>query len=208
MDKKHRKNSEYGKGPHLILIGFMGSGKTSIGRGLSYKLRRAFHDTDRMIEEKEGMSISEIFAAKGERAFRQMETEVLREIRDDRIGRIYSLGGGTPVLMENQPLIKKCGTVCYLRITAGEVYERLKGDTSRPLLQCDDPLARISDLIAKRSPAYERCADFVVDTGSISREMVMDAVLDNLRALGWDIPVIEKTETEKNEDTCDQRTEP
>ena len=208
MSKKHRKNSEYSKGPHLILIGFMGSGKTSIGRGLSYKLRRAFHDTDRMIEEKEGMSISEIFAAKGEEAFRQMETEVLREIRDDRIGRIYSLGGGTPVRMENQPLIKKCGTVCYLRITAEEVYERLKGDTTRPLLQCDDPLSRIRDLIAKRGPAYERCADIIADTGSISRERVMETVLERLKELGWDIPVIEKTEKEDNEDTGDQRTEP
>jgi len=208
MYKKHRKNSEYSKGPHLILIGFMGSGKTSIGRGLSYKLRRAFHDTDRMIEEKEGMSISEIFASKGESAFRQMETEVLREIRDDRIGRIYSLGGGTPVRMENQPLIKKCGTVCYLRITAEEVYERLKGDTTRPLLQCDDPLSRIRELIAKRGPAYERCADIIVDTGSISRNQVMEAILEELRKLGWDIPVIEKTEKEENEDTGDQRTEP
>ena len=207
MYKKHRKNSEYSKGPHLILIGFMGSGKTSIGRGLSYKLRRAFHDTDKMIEEKEGMSISEIFATKGERAFRQMETEVLREIRDDRIGRIYSLGGGTPVLMENQPLIKKCGTVCYLRITAEEVYERLKGDTTRPLLQCDDPLSKIKELIAKRGPAYERCADIVVDTGSISRDLVMETVLDKLRELGWDIPVIEKTEKAEDEDTCDQWTE-
>jgi shikimate kinase len=207
MYKKHRKNSEYSKGPHLILIGFMGSGKTSIGRGLSYKLRRAFHDTDRMIEEREGMSISEIFAAKGESAFRQMETEVLREIRDDRIGRIYSLGGGTPVRMENQPLIKKCGTVCYLRITAEEVYERLKGDTTRPLLQCEDPLSRIRELIAKRGPAYERCADIVVDTGSISRDQVMEAVLEELRKLGWDIPVIEKMEKD-NEDTGDQRTEP
>ena len=208
MYKKHRKNSEYSKGPHLILIGFMGSGKTSIGRGLSYKLRRAFHDTDRMIEEKEGMSISEIFASKGEGAFRQMETEVLREIRDDRIGRIYSLGGGTPVRMGNQPLIKKCGTVCYLRITAEEVYERLKGDTTRPLLQCDDPLSRIRELIAKRGPAYERCADIIVDTGSISRNQVMEAILEELRKLGWDIPVIEKTEKEENEDTGDQRTEP
>lgn len=207
MYKKHRKNSEYSKGPHLILIGFMGSGKTSIGRGLSYKLRRAFHDTDRMIEEKEGMSISEIFASKGEGAFRQMETEVLRGIRDDRIGRIYSLGGGTPVRMENQPLIKKCGTVCYLRITAAEVYERLKGDTTRPLLQCEDPLSKIKDLIAKRGPAYERCADIIVDTGSISRNQVMEAILEELRKLGWDIPVIEKTEKE-NEDTGDQRTEP
>ena len=118
------------------------------------------------------------------------------------------LGGGTPVRMENQPLIKKCGTVCYLRITAEEVYERLKGDTTRPLLQCDDPLSRIRDLIAKRGPAYERCADIIVDTGSISRERVMETVLERLKELGWDIPVIEKTEKEDNEDTGDQRTEP
>ena len=85
---KHRKNSEYQKGPHLVLIGFMGSGKTSIGRSLSYKLKRAFYDTDKMIEDREGITISDIFAAKGEKYFRELETTVLREIREDKIARI------------------------------------------------------------------------------------------------------------------------
>lgn len=188
MGNKHKKNREYEKGPHLILIGFMGSGKTSIGRGLSYKLQRAFCDTDKMIEAKEGMSISEIFASKGESAFRMMETDVLRSIRDDASPKIYSLGGGTPVQLQNQPLIKMCGTVCYLRITPEAVYERLKGDKTRPLLQCDDPLGRIRKLMAQRLPAYERCADVIVDTGDTDRENVMEDVLSRLRELGWVIP--------------------
>ena len=188
MGNRHKKNKEYEKGPHLILIGFMGSGKTSIGRGLSYKLQRAFCDTDKMIEAKEGMSISEIFASKGESAFRVMETEVLRSIRDDSSPKIYSLGGGTPVQMQNQPLIKMCGTVVYLRITPEAVYERLKGDKTRPLLQCADPLDRIRKLMAQRLPAYERCADVIVDTGDTDRENVMNDVLDRLRDLGWVIP--------------------
>lgn len=188
MGNKHKKNREYEKGPHLILIGFMGSGKTSIGRGLSYKLQRAFCDTDKMIEAKEGMSISEIFASKGESAFRMMETDVLRSIRDDASPKIYSLGGGTPVQLQNQPLIKMCGTVCYLRITPEAVYERLKGDRTRPLLQCDDPLDRIRKLMAQRLPAYERCADVIVDTGDTDRENVMEDVLSRLKSLGWVIP--------------------
>lgn len=188
MGNRHKKNKEYEKGPHLILIGFMGSGKTSIGRGLSYKLQRAFCDTDKMIEAKEGMSISEIFASKGESAFRVMETDVLRSIRDDSSPKIYSLGGGTPVQMQNQPLIKMCGTVVYLRITPEAVYERLKGDKTRPLLQCADPLDRIRKLMAQRLPAYERCADVIVDTGDTDRENVMNDVLDRLRDLGWVIP--------------------
>ena len=188
MGNRHKKNKEYEKGPHLILIGFMGSGKTSIGRGLSYKLQRAFCDTDKMIEAKEGMSISEIFASKGESAFRVMETDVLRSIRDDSSPKIYSLGGGTPVQMQNQPLIKMCGTVVYLRITPEAVYERLKEDKTRPLLQCADPLDRIRKLMAQRLPAYERCADVIVDTGDTDRENVMNDVLDRLRDLGWVIP--------------------
>ncbi len=188
MGNRHKKNKEYEKGPHLILIGFMGSGKTSIGRGLSYKLQRAFCDTDKMIEAKEGMSISEIFASKGESAFRVMETDVLRSIRDDSSPKIYSLGGGTPVQMQNQPLIKMCGTVVYLRITPEAVYERLKGDKTRPLLQCADPLDRIRKLMAQRLPAYERCADVIVDTGDTDRENVMNDILNRLRDLGWVIP--------------------
>ena len=204
MEKKHKKNKEYTKAPHLVRIGFMGSGKTSIGKSLSYKLCRAFYDTDKMIEDSEGMTISDIFASKGERYFRELETNILREIRDDRIPRIYSLGGGTPVLLQNQPLIKMCGTVVYLRIGAEEVYERLKGDTTRPLLQCDDPPSKIKKLIALRAPAYERCADIIIDTGNVSRDSVIADVLDRLRELGWKIPADYKEE-KTDEDTGDQR---
>ena len=191
MAEKHKKNKEYEKGPHLVLIGFMGSGKTSIGRSLSYKLRRAFYDTDKIIAEREGMSISEIFASKGENYFRQLETDVLRDARDDKIPRIYSLGGGTPVLLQNQPIITTCGTVVYLRIQPEAVFERLKNDTTRPLLQCDDPLEKIRKLIKERGPAYERCADIIVDTGERTRDEVIEDVLSNLRDRGWDIPVDE-----------------
>ncbi len=187
-NKGHKKNSEYKKGPHIVLIGFMGSGKTSIGRCLSYKLKRAFYDTDKMIEEREGKTISDIFAENGEKYFRELETQTLREIREDKIGRIYSLGGGTPVSLQNQPLIKTIGTVVYLRIKPEEVWERLKGDTTRPLLQCDDPLAKIQSLMQLRSPAYERCADIIIDTGSKDRDNVIEEILRKLEALGWEIP--------------------
>jgi len=188
MNKSHQKNREYDKAPHLIFIGFMGSGKSSIGRGLSYKLKRAFCDTDKMIEEMEKMTVSEIFGQKGEKYFRGLETQVLRDIRSDLSPKIYSLGGGTPVQMQNQPLIKKCGTVVYLRISPEQVYERLKGDTKRPLLQCSDPLSKIKELIAVRSPAYERCADIIVDTGDTERDDVMKDVLRKLEKAGWNIP--------------------
>ena len=183
---KHRKNKEYEKGPHLVLIGFMGSGKTSLGRSLSYKLKRAFYDTDKMIEEREGMPISGIFAVKGEKYFRELETKVLRDIREDKIPRIYSLGGGTPVSLQNQPLIKTIGTVVYLRLTPEEVWERLKGDTTRPLLQCDDPLAKIKSLMKLRAPAYERCADIIIDNGSKERDAVIEEILGELKSRGWE----------------------
>jgi shikimate kinase len=187
-NKKHKKNSEYQKGQHLVLIGFMGSGKTSIGRSLSYKLKRAFYDTDKMIEDLEGVTISDIFAAKGEKYFRELETDVLREIREDRIPRIYSLGGGTPVSLQNQPLIKTIGTVVYLRLKPEEVWERLKGDTTRPLLQCEDPLSKIKNLMKLRAPAYERCADIIIDNGSKDRDEVISEILGELEKRGWEIP--------------------
>ncbi len=185
---RHKKNSEYKKGLHLVLIGFMGSGKTSIGRSLSYKLKRAFYDTDKMIEDREGITISEIFATKGEKYFRELETNVLREVREDKIPRIYSLGGGTPVSLQNQPLIKTIGTVVYLRLQPEEVWERLKGDTTRPLLRCDDPLAKIRSLMKLRAPAYERCADIIIDNGGKDRDEVIEEILGELEKRGWEIP--------------------
>ena len=115
MGKKRYKN--------IILIGFMGCGKTTTGLRLSWKLKLPVEDTDKLIEKKAGCSISEIFARDGEAAFRKMETELLEQISESRYSRILSVGGGTPVLPENRELLKKCGMVIYLRVKPETVYD-------------------------------------------------------------------------------------
>lgn len=169
------------KKKNLILIGFMGSGKTTVGVKLSYRLRMPVEDTDKMIEKRCGMSISEIFADKGEEAFRAMETGILREIAAQDFGHIYSVGGGTPVREENRPLLRACGTVVYLRAKPETIYERLRGDTTRPLLQCADPLTRIRTLMAERSAAYEECADLIVDVDALGTEDAPERIVRALR---------------------------
>lgn len=146
----------------IILIGFMGSGKSTVGIGLSYRLKRVLSDTDKMIEKRENRSISEIFAVEGEEYFRKAETELLRNLRGSRTGQIYSVGGGTPLLAENRKLLRELGTVVYLKVSAETVYERLKGDTTRPLLQAEDPMGRIRALLKEREEIYREAADIIV----------------------------------------------
>lgn len=160
-----------------VLIGFMGSGKTTVGIRLSYRLRRPVEDTDRLIERREGLSISGIFAEKGEAWFRERETELLRELGERKHPCIYSVGGGTPVNPENRPLLKRLGTVVYLRAAPETVYDRLKGDTTRPLLQCDNPLERIRELIESRKKAYEACADVILDVDDMEIEEIADRII-------------------------------
>ena len=132
---------------NIVLIGFMGSGKTTLGLKLSYLLRMPVEDTDKLIERQEGRSITQIFADDGESYFRELETELLRKCGEQKYERILSVGGGTPVNPVNRPLLHQCGTVVYLRVSPEVVYERLKNDTTRPLLQCEDPLTRIRELL-------------------------------------------------------------
>ncbi len=165
------------QGRNLILIGFMGSGKTSLGLKLSYKLRMAVEDTDKLIERREKMSVSDIFAERGEEYFRERETALLQELTEQKSQRIYSVGGGTPVREKNRELLKKLGTVVYLRIRPQTVYERLKNDTTRPLLQCEDPLSRISQLMESRKEAYEACADLVIDVDDLGMEEILEKII-------------------------------
>lgn len=169
------------RGKNIVLIGFMGSGKTTVGRRLSYRLRIPVEDTDKLIENRQGVTVSEIFARDGEEAFRRMETELLKELGQRPYGRILSVGGGTPVREENRRLLKACGTVIYLRAKAETIYERLKGDTTRPLLQCDNPLERIRELLADRNAAYEECADVTVDVDDVSTEQISEKIVNALR---------------------------
>ncbi len=152
-----------GRGDSIILIGFMGSGKSSTGVALSYRLQCTVLDTDKLIEKREGRSISEIFQTEGEDYFRMKETELLRELQEEKARHIYSAGGGTPLREENRELLGRLGTVVYLRVSPETVYERLKGDTTRPLLQGDDPMGRIRELLSQREDLYRKAADIVIE---------------------------------------------
>lgn len=147
---------------HILLIGFMGSGKSTIGYRLSCEFKRRFLDTDKLIEQMEGMTITALFAQKGEAYFREKETECLKGLSKEPGSRIIALGGGTPMRENNQELIKRLGTVVYLKASGETVYNRLKKDKTRPLLQCENPKERICALIAERGPVYEKLADIVI----------------------------------------------
>lgn len=162
---------------NIILIGFMGSGKTSLGIKLSYQMKRTLIDTDKWIEQKQKMTVSEIFASFGEEAFRQMETECLKKLIKTADRQIISVGGGLPMREENHGLLKELGRVVYLKVTPEVVYERLKNDTTRPLLQVENPMERIRTLLAVRAPVYERCADVIVEVSDKSFEKIIEQIL-------------------------------
>lgn len=165
---------------NIILIGFMGCGKSTVGFRLSYRLRRVLEDTDKLIERKEGRSVSDIFALKGEEAFREMETACLRELLLSQEEKIIATGGGLPVKPENHALLKKLGTVIYLRISVEGVWERLQNDTSRPLLQCQEPFTKVKELLKKRAPVYEAAADIILDVDGKDMEQVLTELLDRI----------------------------
>lgn len=165
-----------GQEQNIILIGFMGSGKTSVGVKLSYRLRLPVEDTDKLIERREGRSISEIFADDGEEYFRQLETDLLGELIGRGGTRIYSVGGGTPVRGENRRLLKQLGQVVYLKVSPETVYDRLRGDATRPLLQCPDPLGRIRQLMEERREAYEACADIIIEADQTEMEDIINRI--------------------------------
>ncbi len=164
---------------NIVLIGFMGCGKTSVGKKLSYRMNRTFVDTDEYIECAKGKKISDIFASDGESAFRHMETECLKELISgaDSEFKIFSTGGGMPVKTENRDLLKKLGTVFYLKVSAGVVYERLKGDTTRPLLQSQNPEEKIKELLGLREDAYRDAADVVIEADNKSVEEVVEEIV-------------------------------
>ncbi len=164
-------------GEHIVLIGFMGAGKSTVGRWLSRKLSRQLLDTDAMIEARAGMTISEIFAARGEEAFRTAETEVLAGLAQRRQPVIVSTGGGMPMRAENREALRKLGSVVYLRVKPKTVCERLTGDTSRPLLAGDDRQKKVETLLAQRGPVYEEAAHLTVDVDGRGPEEIAEEIL-------------------------------
>ena len=148
---------------NVILIGYMGCGKSTVGRRLSYRIRKPFLDTDNEIERKEKETIANLFANKGEAFFRDLETKCLQNLLKSKGSYVISVGGGLPLRPQNQELLHKLGHVVYLRIQPDSVWERLKNDTRRPLLKSENPREKIEAMIAERGPVYEVAADSIVD---------------------------------------------
>ncbi len=161
---------------NLALIGFMGTGKTSVGKLVSEILRFDFLDTDELIEEYTGRSINEIFAKDGEAAFRALEKKVVEELANKK-QTIISTGGGLPTNPDNLTQLKTHALVVCLWASPEKIWERVRHQSHRPLLHDADPQKKIRDLLAVREPFY-RQADVLVNTGLRSpREVAQQIAL-------------------------------
>ena len=153
---------------NIVLIGFMGSGKTTFGKWISRKYGYSFCDTDEYIEKKEKTTINDIFASKGEAAFRDMETETVKEFADSLKKCVVSVGGGLPVRKENREILKNIGTVVYLKASEEELCKRLSRDNTRPLLKGGNLKEKIHTLMQQREDIYMDAADVVINTENVS----------------------------------------
>lgn len=164
---------------NLILCGFMGSGKTTLGKGLAKHFGMELIDTDKEIEKRENRSIADIFLAEGEPYFRRLETELIRELSTKK-NLVISLGGGLAANRENHPYLKAAGKVILLQCGIEETLNRIKGDKTRPLTQNGE-----EDIIARynlRKPIYQEVADITVDS-SFSPEKTLKTAITAIEEL-------------------------
>ena len=165
----------YDNDENVVLIGYMGSGKSTVGKFLAMVYGYDFIDTDELIEIKEGMSINNIFAEKGEDYFRQLETKVLVDLKGKLRNTVIATGGGMPVKEKNRPLLKELGKVFYLKANYDTTYKRVSGGNGRPLLnnlEGNSLYQRIKEMTAIRTPIYTEVADVVIDTTQIDEQEV------------------------------------
>ncbi|NOY53868.1 MAG: shikimate kinase [Deltaproteobacteria bacterium] len=153
----------------------MATGKSTVGPALASRLSFQVIDTDDLIEEKAGKSISEIFARDGEKVFRELESEIALEVSRRR-GHVIITGGGIVLRERNLAALKKAGPVFCLSASPEEILRRTEGTSHRPLLKTDNPLARIKDLLKVREPFYSR-ADYTIETTGMSVREVVDCIL-------------------------------
>ncbi len=149
---------------HIVLIGFMGSGKTETGKRLAQEMRIPFLDVDKKITSEMRMSVADIFSRFGEVFFRALETKAIKELGQEKQRMVISVGGGLPMQQQNHKYLKEIGIVVYLKGSVDTLKKRLQGDRTRPLLQGADLEGKIRKMPAAREPVYEKLADITVVT--------------------------------------------
>jgi shikimate kinase len=169
---------------NIILIGPMGSGKSTIGNIIARRLHREFQDSDHFIEERTGVDVARIFDVVGEQGFRDRESNALTELLSEN-NRVIATGGGSVLRRQNQQLLKQKGYIVFLDTTVNQQMQRLQRDKKRPLLQTENPRERLESLLLERRPIYLDLADLAVKTDKrMARRLatdIIDQLPDNLK---------------------------
>jgi len=166
---------------NIVLIGYRCTGKSTVGKLLSKRLKWKFLDTDDLIENKTGLSIEDIVIGKGWEEFRKIEKQIVKQVyKLDKY--VISTGGGVILDRENVNRLKKNGWVIWLKASPETIRNRMLKDQEagfiRPSLRGDDPIEEIRDILKKRAPFYKEAADFIVKTDFLTQEEVCNVILD------------------------------
>jgi shikimate kinase len=166
---------------NIALIGFMGTGKTAVGKALAEKLDKKFIELDPLIEQKVGKPIPEIFKQDGEVAFRELEIEVTKEIAEGK-NQVIACGGGVVLNKINIDRLRKESLIVYLTASPKIILKRTSNDAEeRPLLKVANPALAIQELLAFRKPFYERAADIKVNTSKLDVDSVVEQIINKLK---------------------------
>ena len=155
---------------HLYLIGMMGAGKSVTGKKLAVLLRRPFTDIDCLIEKRNGMSIADLFARKGESFFRDQETALLNEVSSGAPPTVFATGGGIVLRSENVERMRETGRIVYLETSTDVLWERVKGKNHRPLLKVDHPKEALAQILNKRCELYRDAAHLTINTDELTAD--------------------------------------
>jgi shikimate kinase len=164
---------------NIILTGFMGTGKTEVGKELSRLLNMKLIDVDTEIEKSKNMTINEIFKQFGESRFREIETEMIRKLSEDK-NCVISTGGGAVLKQENMDALRENGIVINLMATPETILKRTSNSDDRPLLQVENPLDRIKELLNFRRPFYEK-ADLMIDTEGKTPLQIAEEIIEKVK---------------------------
>jgi shikimate kinase len=167
---------------NLVLVGFMGSGKSSVGREIARRWGFRFIDTDTTIRHKYRKSIPDIFATFGEPFFRDEENKALQELQASQEA-VIATGGGIILQPRNHPLLRTLGVVVWLTASEETIWERVSRNQNRPLLRTNDPRTTIRHLMSTRYPLYGAVADITVETTGLTHQEVADQAVAALN--GW-----------------------